>query len=57
MANKKITEICGGLNPVIMPKMKGDKDATKPMNEQKKATNKTNATKKTTVKKADTKKK
>ena len=57
MANKKFTDICGGLNPVIMPRMKGDKDPSKPMNEQKKSTSKTDVTKKTPAKKTDTKKK
>lgn len=38
MANKKYIDDCGGLKPVVRPRLKGDKDPTKPMSEQKKTT-------------------
>ena len=38
MATKKTSGDCGGHKPIAVPRMKGDKDPNKPMNEQKKTT-------------------
>lgn len=38
MANKKYIDSCGGLKPILKPRLKGDKDPSKPLNEQKKTT-------------------
>lgn len=36
MATKKYIDDCGGLKPIVKPRLKGDKDPNKPMSEQKK---------------------
>lgn len=38
MASKKSIDSCGGLKPIVRPRLKGDKDPNKPMSEQKKST-------------------